>query len=96
VEEHQVRLCEPGDPSRYVGQTGKRTRDQLLKGRGGVLFIDEAYQLNPARGWSFMTEAVDELVKGLTSQELQGRLVVILACYERDVEEMLEVNQGLR
>jgi len=34
--------------------------------RGGVLFIDEAYQLDPAGGGAFMTEAVDELVRALT------------------------------
>ena len=34
----------------YVGQTGSKTRDWLVQSRGGVLFIDEAYQLNPVRG----------------------------------------------
>ena len=61
-----------------------------------MLFIDEAYQLNPARGGSYMTEAVDELVKGLTSPEFQGRVLVVLAGYERDIDEMLAVNTGLR
>jgi hypothetical protein len=37
-----------------------------------VLFIDEAYQLNPARGGHYMEEAVDELVRALTSDEFKG------------------------
>ncbi len=31
----------------YVGQAGQKTREMLTKARGKVLFIDEAYQLNP-------------------------------------------------
>ena len=80
----------------YVGQTGKKTSEWLSKARGKVLFIDEAYQLNPAKGGSFMQEAVDELVKGLTSEEYKGKLLVILAGYEKDMDEMLAVNAGLR
>ena len=51
----------------------------LRKARGGVLFIDEAYQLNPIRGGSYMTEAVDTLVKSLTSKAFEDRILVILA-----------------
>lgn len=43
-----------------------------------------------------MREVVDEIVRSLTSQELKGKLVVILAGYERAMEEMLKTNQGLR
>ena len=82
--------------SGYVGQAGKMTRDHLQKSRGGVLFIDEAYQLKPARGGSYMTEAVDELVKCLTSPEFQGKLIVVLAGYQKDMEDMLATNPGLK
>lgn len=34
----------------FSGQSGKKTREIMRKARGGVLFIDEAYQLDPARG----------------------------------------------
>lgn len=43
-----------------------------------------------------MQEVVDELVKGLTQEDLKGRLVVILAGYESDIDAMLRVNQGLK
>jgi SpoVK/Ycf46/Vps4 family AAA+-type ATPase len=80
----------------YSGQAGQKTRAELQKSRGGVLFIDEAYQLNPSRGGQYMTEAVDELVKCLTSPEFQGKLLVILAGYEKDMNEMLVTNAGLK
>ena len=43
-----------------------------------------------------MQEVVDELVKGLTSKELMGKMVIILAGYEEEIDKMLKVNQGLR
>lgn len=80
----------------YVGQTGKKTRETFVKARGKVLFIDEAYQLNPKQGGGFMQEAVDEIVKLLTDEGFKSKMVVILAGYASDMDEMLEVNQGLR
>lgn len=80
----------------YVGQAGKKTAETLHNCRGKVLFIDEAYQLNPAKGGPYMQEVVDEIVRALTSEEIKGNMVLILAGYESDIEEMLTVNQGLR
>ena len=80
----------------YAGQAGKCTRDILRKSLGGVLFIDEAYQMDPARGGPYMTEAVDELVGALTEQEFKGKLLVILAGYSGDMEKMLKTNPGLK
>jgi len=80
----------------FSGQAGKKTREIMRKARGGVLFIDEAYQLNPVRGGTYMTEAVDELVKCLTAEEYKGKVLVILAGYELDMEDMLQTNPGLK
>ncbi len=68
----------------------------LTKARGKVLFIDEAYQLNPRQGGGFMQEVVDELVRCLTSEDFKEKLVVILAGYEQNMNEMLAVNPGLK
>jgi hypothetical protein len=68
----------------------------LRKARGKVLFIDEAYQLMPTQGGVYMQEVVDELVKALTSEEFKDKLVVILAGYESEMDQMLDANQGLR
>ena len=80
----------------FVGQAGKCTREILRKSLGGVLFIDEAYQMDPARGGMYMTEAVDELVGALTEEEFKGKLLVILAGYSDDMENMLKTNPGLK
>ncbi|KAL3911173.1 MAG: hypothetical protein SGARI_001767, partial [Bacillariaceae sp.] len=79
----------------YVGQSGKKTREVFKAIRGGCLFIDEAYQLNPIRGGSFMTEAVDELVGLLTDEEYKDKILVILAGYDNDMDEMLKTNPGM-
>lgn len=45
---------------RYIGQAGRKTKDVMDKAIGKVLFIDEAYGLNPQHGGgtaSFMHEA---------------------------------------
>jgi len=80
----------------YVGQAGKQTMDILEKSRGGVLFIDEAYQLNPKRGGNFMTEVVDEICAKLTDTDFKGKMLVVLAGYDSDMDEMLSVNPGLK
>lgn len=80
----------------YVGQAGKKTHDILTKARGKVLFIDEAYRMNPDQGGLYMQEVIDELVQQLTSTEFKQQLVVILAGYDEDMERLLNVNQGLR
>ena len=78
----------------YVGHTAHRTREQLRKGIGGVLFIDEAYSL--ARGGSrdFGREAIDTLVKSM--EEHRKEMVIILAGYTDEMNSFLASNPGLR
>lgn len=76
----------------YVGQTGPKTRAQLEKALGKVLFVDEAYRL--AEG-NFATEAINELVDLLTKPTFMDKIVVILAGYDNDINNLLSVNPGL-
>lgn len=76
----------------FVGQTGPKTTNVLRKGLGKVLFVDEAYRL--AEG-HFAKEAIDELVDRLTKPEFLGKMVVILAGYTENMNELLSVNPGL-
>lgn len=46
----------------YAGQAGRLMLDTLTKAKGRVLFIDEAYALNPRWGGPYMSEVVDTLV----------------------------------
>lgn len=78
----------------YVGQTGAKTRKVLEDGLGRVVFIDEAYRLKGKEG-SFAHEAVDELVDLLTKPQFHRKLVVILAGYAKDIDELMQCNPGL-
>jgi dephospho-CoA kinase len=79
----------------YVGQTGPKTIGKLQEALGKVLFIDQAYQLNPGKHGSFTQEAMDQLVNQLTKPEFYQKLVVILAGYENDIARLMQANAGL-
>lgn len=89
----EVIECSASDlVGQYVGHTGPKTRKVFERALGKVLFIDEAYRLN--RG-QYAKEAMDELVGILTQEAFRGKLVVILAGYAREMNELLAVNSGL-
>eukprot|EP01117_Protostelium_nocturnum_P002417 TRINITY_DN130_c1_g1_i2.p1 TRINITY_DN130_c1_g1~~TRINITY_DN130_c1_g1_i2.p1 ORF type:complete len:542 (-),score=128.38 TRINITY_DN130_c1_g1_i2:81-1706(-) len=76
----------------YVGHTGPKIRKIFEESLGKVLFIDEAYRLGSGH---FATEALDEIVQMMTETQFKNKLVIIMAGYESDMEELLKVNQGL-
>ena len=78
--------------AQFVGGTGPKTKAQLEKALGKVLFIDEAYRL--AEG-HFATEAMNELVDQLTKPQFKGKLIVVLAGYDQDINALIAVNPGL-
>ena len=65
---------------------------QLERGLGKVLFVDEAYRLGQGQ---FAQEAIDELVDNITKPKFAGKLVIILAGYDNDMNNLLRVNEGL-
>lgn len=78
----------------YVGQTAQKTKACLERAAGGVLFIDEAYALARGGARDFGREAVDTLVKGM--EDKRDDLIVILAGYELEMQDFLDLNPGLR
>jgi SpoVK/Ycf46/Vps4 family AAA+-type ATPase len=84
---------------KYVGHSGPKTRKVFERGLGKVLFIDEAYRLangNSSCGTgSFNAEVVAELVDLLTKPAFSGKLIVILAGYEKEMNQLLGMNPGL-
>ena len=82
----------------YVGQTKNIVIKLMQQARGGILLIDEAYGLNPGKGnWGYATEAVDTLVGQITESDFKGNLIVIMAGYASQINEMFQnVNPGLR
>ncbi|KAF5840889.1 P-loop containing nucleoside triphosphate hydrolase protein [Dunaliella salina] len=59
---------------------------------GGVLFLDEAYQLKPKSN-PMGAQVMDLLLPEMENR--RGRLVVILAGYKRHMEELISYNEGL-
>ena len=82
----------------YVGQTEENVRNAVEKALGGVLFIDEAYNLKREgqTGNDYGQVAIDTLVSLMTSQEYGGKFAVILAGYPEEMRLFLDSNPGLR
>lgn len=76
----------------FVGQTGPKTKGVFEKAIGKVLFIDEAYRLSEGH---FAKEAMDEVVGLMTHERFMNKLVIILAGYDHQMNELLSVNPGL-
>lgn len=48
-----------------------------------------------ASGGHFAQEAIDELVDNITKAKFVGKLIIILAGYDNDMNDLLRVNEGL-
>lgn len=78
----------------YVGQTAIKTKKKIQEALGGVLFIDEAYSLFRNNSQDYGKEVVDTLVEEMTKHK--ENLVVILAGYPEEMDQLLESNPGLK
>lgn len=79
----------------YVGQTALKTREEIDKAKGGILFIDEAYALSrSSSSKDFGTEAIDELVSAM--ENMRDNLVVIVAGYPEPMKKFIDANEGLK
>lgn len=76
-----------------VGEAKTLVETKLGQARGGILFIDEAYELGKN---SFGQEAMAKLVELMTSPEYKTKTVVIAAGYEDAIHQMLQRNSGLK
>ena len=79
----------------YIGQSEAITRDLFHKARGGVLFIDEAYDLE--KGYSpndYGGEVLSMLVKEM--EDNRSNMIVIMAGYPKEMSWMLSSNPGLQ
>ncbi|NMA68820.1 MAG: AAA family ATPase [Desulfitobacterium sp.] len=87
--------CERADlVGEYIGHTAQKTREQVKKALGGILFIDEAYSLARGGEKDFGKEAIDALVKAM--EDHKNELILILAGYRHEMEFFLQTNPGLR
>ena len=79
----------------FLGQTTDRTSKILEKAKGGVLFIDEAYQLgNNSEKDTYSKECLDALNQALT--ENKDEFICIIAGYEGALKDsFFSKNEGL-
>ena len=77
-----------------VGGTEKKTSELIKKAKGGVLFIDEAYSLMDGQASNdYGKRVLDTLIPVLTEKD--SNIVVILAGYKKEMEQLLNTNPGL-
>jgi len=81
----------------YVNQTAMKTSKKIKEAKGGILFVDEAYQLTQAlqRGQSdFSGEAIDEMMKVMNDTGRKATTFVF-AGYKKEMDEFVAYNAGL-
>ncbi len=76
--------------SEFKGGSAKEAKKVLEGAKGGVLFIDEAYQLVSGDTDDYGRDAVAAILPMLEDP----KTVVILGGYEKDLKRMLAVNAG--
>jgi len=78
----------------YIGQTAQKTTAVLKNALGGVLFIDEAYSLNPNSFNDYGKEAIETILKFM--EDHRDDIAVIVAGYDAEMQVFLKSNPGLK
>jgi SpoVK/Ycf46/Vps4 family AAA+-type ATPase len=79
----------------YMGQSAPQTNKVIDRAMGGVLFIDEAYALNPkySQNSGAAQEVVDTLLVRMENDF--GKFIVIGAGYPKEMNDLRLANPGL-
>ena len=92
IEAERSRMIGP-----YIGQTEEKMTELLEEARGNVLFIDEAYSLcdnTDGDRKDFGCRVLECLLTVLT--EKNPDMIIIMAGYEKEMNQMLEMNPGMK
>jgi stage V sporulation protein K len=79
----------------YVGHTSPKVNNMVQKALGGVLFIDEAYDIGKKDNTrdSFSEEAINALNQAMS--EYGGQFILMIAGYKNMIKEQFMVNPGM-
>ncbi len=91
---HLVETDRAGLVAGYVGQTAPLVQARFDEADQGVLLVDEAYSLVRGGERDFGREAIDTIVKLI--EDRRDRIVVVMAGYPDEMEELIASNPGLR
>lgn len=78
----------------YIGQTAPKTKECIEQAVGGILFIDEAYELSNKGSKDFGPEAIAVILEEMENR--RGEFMVVIAGYEEEIQQFLESNPGLK
>ena len=93
IEKKNLVVTNPSDfQSSWKSGTRDKARSVIHSAYGGVLFIDEAYGFlsGEERAQEALTILIQEMVDN------SDRLIVIFAGYEKEMEEFLKMNTGIK
>lgn len=92
---HVVNVSRDDLVGQYIGHTAPKTKEVVKKAMGGVLFIDEAYNLyRPENERDYGHECIEILLQVM--ENYRDDLVVILAGYTGAMAKFFQSNPGFR
>lgn len=77
---------------KFVGQTSGKVKTLIDFAKGGVLFIDEAYNIMDNHDNGYGSEAIATLIKYM--EDYRKDMVIILAGYKYEMQQLLDTNPG--
>lgn len=91
---HIINVTREDLVGQYVGHTAPKTREQLQKAHGGILFIDEAHHLyKPDNERDYGSEAIELLLQVMENQ--RDDLIMIFAGGKKNIEGFFNSNPGV-
>ncbi len=91
---HVVEVGRSDLVAEYIGQTAPKTIAKLEEAIGGILFIDEAYQLAPLdSAKDFGPEAIGAILAFMENH--RDEMIVIVAGYANEMNRFMNANPGL-
>jgi len=91
---HLIEVDRSGLVAGYLGQTALKVREVINEAMGGILLIDEAYNLVNGDRDEFGSEAVATLIKAM--EDNRDDLIVILAGYTNEMGVFISSNPGFK